>query len=82
MKVCRVEEMRRMDKQATAEYGIPPELLMENAGEAVYAIVQQKLGIQAKSLLFCAGPATTAATVSSSPGNSIPAAVMSQSFCW
>ena len=44
MKVCRVEEMRRMDKRATAEYGIPPEILMENAGEAVYAVIQKELG--------------------------------------
>ncbi|MGA9697029.1 MAG: NAD(P)H-hydrate epimerase, partial [Dehalococcoidales bacterium] len=56
MKVCRVEEMRRMDKQATAEYGIPPELLMENAGEAVYAVVQQELGIQGKKFIILCGP--------------------------
>jgi len=56
MKVCRVEEMRRMDKQATAEYGIPPELLMENAGEAVYAVVQQELGIQRKKFVVLCGP--------------------------
>jgi NAD(P)H-hydrate epimerase len=45
-----------MDKQATAEYGIPPELLMENAGEAVYAVVQQELGIQGKKFIILCGP--------------------------
>ena len=45
MKVCRVAEMHRMDKQATEEYCIPPEILMENAGEAVYTVIQKESGI-------------------------------------
>jgi NAD(P)H-hydrate epimerase len=56
MKVCRVEEMRRMDKQATAEYGIPPELLMENAGEAVYTVIQQEFGIVGRKFAIMCGP--------------------------
>ena len=56
MKVCRVEEMRRMDKQATAEYGIPPELLMENAGEAVYSVIQKEFGIEGKIFVVLCGP--------------------------
>ena len=56
MKVCRVEEMRRMDKQATAEYGIPPELLMENAGEAVYTVIQQEFGIAGRKFAIMCGP--------------------------
>ena len=56
MKVCRVEEMRRMDKQATAEYGITPELLMENAGEAVYTVIQQEIGIACKKFAVLCGP--------------------------
>jgi NAD(P)H-hydrate epimerase len=56
MKIARVEEMRRMDKQATAEYGIPPEILMENAGEAVYSVIQKESGIAGKKFVVLCGP--------------------------
>ena len=56
MKVCRVAEMRRMDKQATDEFGIPPEILMENAGEAVYAFIQKEVGIEGKRFAVLCGP--------------------------
>ena len=56
MKICRVEEMRLMDKQATSEYGIPTELLMENAGEAVYAVIQQEFGFDGKKFVILCGP--------------------------
>ena len=56
MKVCRTAEMRQMDKQATDEYGIPPEILMENAGEAVYAVIQKEIGIAVKKFVVLCGP--------------------------
>ena len=56
MKVCRVEEMRRMDRQAAAEYRIPPEILMENAGEAVYTVIQKEFGIYGKKFAVLCGP--------------------------
>ena len=56
MKICRVAEMRRMDKQATEEFGIPPEILMENAGEAVYAVIQKEFGIEGKKFAVLCGP--------------------------
>ena len=56
MKVCRVAEMRRMDKQATDIYRISPEILMENAGEAVYAVIQKEFGVGGKKFVVLCGP--------------------------
>jgi len=46
MKVARVEEMRTLDRRATEEFGIAQDLLMENAGQAVYFVMLQELGIR------------------------------------
>jgi NAD(P)H-hydrate epimerase len=56
MKVCSTAEMRQMDKLATSEYGIPPEILMENAGEAVCAVIQKQAGIAGKKFAVLCGP--------------------------
>ncbi len=54
MKISSVEEMRLMDETAMLEYGIPSELLMENAGHAVASVIQENYGIRGSSfLVFC-----------------------------
>ena len=56
MKVARVDEMRALDRRATDEFGIAQDLLMENAGQAVYFVMLQELGIKdRKFVVFCGG---------------------------
>ncbi len=54
MKISKVSEMRRMDKAAVEQFGIPEEILMENAGHAAYNLLSEKVGIKGKRfLVFC-----------------------------
>ena len=54
MKVCRADEMRALDRRATEEYGIPQEILMENAGEAAYFVMLNESGVTGrKFVVFC-----------------------------
>jgi len=54
MKISSVEEMRTMDETAMSVYGIPSEILMENAGQAVVNIIKNCVGIcGVKFLVFC-----------------------------
>jgi hydroxyethylthiazole kinase-like uncharacterized protein yjeF len=54
MKVSRVSEMRSLDRAAIGEFGIPADLLMENAGHAVYFAILKEFGIEDKQfLVFC-----------------------------
>ncbi len=54
MKISSVQEMRGMDRAAVAEYGIAEELLMENAGHALYMAIQKEVGIAGKRfVIFC-----------------------------
>lgn len=54
MKIGTVAQMRNLDRSATEEFGISEDLLMENAGEAVYFVMLKEFGIKDKKfVLFC-----------------------------
>jgi hydroxyethylthiazole kinase-like uncharacterized protein yjeF len=54
MKISKVSEMRELDRTAIEKFGIKEELLMENAGEALYFVLLQVLGIKDKKfIVFC-----------------------------
>jgi hydroxyethylthiazole kinase-like uncharacterized protein yjeF len=54
MKVSRVREMRALDRTAIEQFGIVEELLMENAGHAVYFVLLNEFGIQGRRfVVFC-----------------------------
>ena len=54
MKVSTVEEMRNLDRGAIEGFKIPDLILMENAGQAVYFVIQSQFGIEGKRFsIFC-----------------------------
>jgi hydroxyethylthiazole kinase-like uncharacterized protein yjeF len=56
MKVARVDEMKDLDRRATEEFGVSQDLLMENAGQAVYFVMLNELGMKnSKFVVFCGG---------------------------
>jgi hydroxyethylthiazole kinase-like uncharacterized protein yjeF len=56
MKVAKVGEMKDLDRRAAEEFGISEDLLMENAGQAVYFAMLQEIGIEGnKFVVFCGG---------------------------
>ncbi len=56
MKVSTVAEMREMDNAAVTKYGIPTEILMENAGNATYQVIKKEFGTQNKKFaVICGG---------------------------
>ena len=56
MKVCRVEEMREMDRRAVEEFGIPDLILMENAGNASFFVIEQNMRVEDRRfVVFCGG---------------------------
>jgi NAD(P)H-hydrate epimerase len=55
MKVSTVSEMRKLDRTAIEQYGIKDELLMENAGEAVYSVILKELGIKGHQFIIFSG---------------------------
>ncbi len=55
MKICSVNNMRDLDQQAIENYGITQEMLMENAGNAVFFNLIQQHNITGKHILFFCG---------------------------
>ena len=56
MKVSKVDEMRKLDRRATEEFSISEDLLMENAGQAVYFVMLQEFGIKDnRFVVLCGG---------------------------
>ncbi|MDM8522598.1 NAD(P)H-hydrate dehydratase [Desulfococcaceae bacterium HSG8] len=54
MKISSVSEMRNLDGTAIEKFGIPDELLMENAGHAAYDVLHREFGIRDKAFaVFC-----------------------------
>jgi len=54
MKIARVAEMQKMDQEAIQKYKIKEELLMENAGLAVYQFIAKTLRVKGSHfLIFC-----------------------------
>jgi len=54
MKVSTVAQMRDLDRRATEEFGISQDLLMENAGQAVYFVILKEFGLKNKKfVVFC-----------------------------
>lgn len=49
MKVTTVEEIRELDRRATADHCVPPLILMENAGNAAFHVLLREVGVEGKS---------------------------------
>lgn len=55
MKICTTDQMRSMDHTAISEYGISADLLMENAGLAVYSVIQEQFGVHRSRFAIVCG---------------------------
>ena len=55
MKVSNVFQMQKLDQTAIETYGIVDELLMENAGLAVFEVIRERVGVHGKCFLVFSG---------------------------
>jgi NAD(P)H-hydrate epimerase len=55
MRVSSVAEMRALDREAIEGFGIPEEILMENAGEAACEVLNREVGVAGKRVVILCG---------------------------
>lgn len=55
MKVCRASEMRSLDSKVIDKFGITTEILMENAGGAVFSVISRELGVAGRKFVIVCG---------------------------
>lgn len=55
MRISTVSQMRELDRTAIEAFGIKEELLMENAGEAVYVLITKRLGVRNRRFVVLCG---------------------------
>jgi len=56
VKASTVAQMRDLDRSAMEKFGITDDLLMENAGQAVYFVILKEFGVKNKKfVVFCGG---------------------------
>ena len=56
MKVCKAAEIRELDRRAIEEYEIPAQILMEDAGAAVFNVIRNEIGVHDKKFVVLCGP--------------------------
>jgi len=55
MKICSVSEIRELDRRAIEEFDISEDILMENAGHAVYYVILREIGIRGRRFVVVCG---------------------------
>ncbi len=55
MRVCTVQQMRDCDRRAVESLGLSTEILMENAGHAVWAVIRKEFGTQSRRFVIVCG---------------------------